>query len=92
MQEGHSVRRNWFVYIAQAQTGAYYVGITTDTGERIAKHNRGDGSRMAILQGPFILRYTSLPFQTKSEARRREAQIKGWSRAKKKKLISGEWT
>lgn len=83
---------SWFVYIAEARTGAYYVGITTDPTERIAKHNRGDGSRMAIQQGPFILRYTSEPLKSKSEARLREAQIKGWSREKKEKLIKGEWS
>jgi putative endonuclease len=81
----------WFVYIAEARTGRYYVGITTDPVERIAKHNRGDGSRMAMQQGPFSLIYTSPPFQTKSEARTREAQIKRWNRSKKQKLIKGEW-
>jgi predicted GIY-YIG superfamily endonuclease len=81
----------WYVYIAEARTGAFYVGITTNVTERIEKHNRGDGSRMAMQQGPFILRYQSPPFQSKSEARTREAQIKGWSRAKKQKLIKGEW-
>lgn len=82
---------SWYVYIAEARTGAFYVGITTNPLERIAKHNHGDGSRMAIQQGPFTLRYTSAPFQTKSEARSREAQIKGWSRVKKQKLIEGGW-
>ena len=82
---------NWFVYIAEARTGAYYVGITTDPLERIAKHNRGDGSRMAMQQGPFKLRYVSKPFVNKSEARKREIQVKGWTKAKKEKLIEGEW-
>lgn len=30
-------------------------------------------------------------YPTKEEAARREYQLKGWSRAKKEKLISGEW-
>ncbi len=82
---------SWYVYIAEARTGAFYVGITIDPLERIAKHNRGDGSRMAIQQGPFRLRYVSKAFANKSEARTREAQIKGWSRFKKQRLIRGEW-
>ncbi|MEK7093485.1 MAG: GIY-YIG nuclease family protein [Patescibacteria group bacterium] len=83
---------NWFVYIAEARTGAFYVGITTDPAERVNKHNRGDGSRMAMQQGPFELRYVSKPFADKSGARTREAQIKGWSREKKQRLIRGEWS
>jgi len=81
----------WFVYIARARTGRYYVGITTDVQERILKHNAGEGSQFAINQGPFALEYQSQPLSDKSSARKREIQIKGWSREKKEKLISGEW-
>jgi len=81
----------WFVYIAKARTGRYYVGITTDPHERIAEHNRGEGSQFAVDQGPFSLAFVSRPISDKSEARKREAQIKGWSRMKKEKLITGEW-
>lgn len=82
----------WFVYIAQAHTGRYYVGITNNPIRRIKDHNAGNGSQFAIDQGPFELVYVSLAFQTKSDARNREIQVKGWSRIKKKKLISGEWS
>ena len=82
---------NWYVYIAKARTGRYYTGITTNLSERIIKHNSGDGSRMATQQGPFELVYSSKPFPNKSEARKREAQLKGWKREKKMKLVKGEW-
>jgi predicted GIY-YIG superfamily endonuclease len=49
------------------------------------------GARFARNQGPFTLVYISNPFLTKSEARLREMQLKGWSRTKKEKLIRGEW-
>lgn len=45
----------WFVYIAKARTGRYYTGITTDSDERIKKHNEGKGAMFAIEQGPFEL-------------------------------------
>lgn len=80
----------WFLYIAQARTGRYYVGITTEPGRRIRDHNRGAGSRMAVGQGPFTLVYTSEPLPNQSIARKREIQVKGWNRSKKKKLIDGE--
>ena len=81
----------WFVYIATAHTGRYYIGITTNPEERIQKHNAGAGSKFAVNQGPFVLSYVSAPFPNKSEARKRDAQIKKWSREKKEKLIRGEW-
>ena len=82
---------NWYVYIARARTGSYYTGITPRPDARLKKHNSGQGSRMAQQQGPFSLVYVSTPFSNKSEARKREAQIKGWAREKKEKLVSGEW-
>lgn len=79
----------WFLYIAQARTSRFYVSITTDPKERLFEHNSGDGSRFAKQQGPFKPVYVSQPFPNKSEARKREIQIKGWTREKKLKLING---
>lgn len=81
----------WYVYIAQARTGRYYVGITPNPKKRLGKHNAGQGSKFAKDQGPFKLVYVSKHVYSKSEARKREIQIKGWSRDKKLRLISGEW-
>lgn len=82
----------WYVYIAKASTGYYYTGITNNPELRIIKHNSGKGSQMARQQGPFQLVYVSNQFPGKSLARKREAQIKRWSRDKKEKLIMGEWS
>jgi putative endonuclease len=81
----------WFVYIAKTKTNRYYTGITKNPKIRIDKHNIGKGSRMAKQQGPFELIYVSAPFLNKSEARKREIQLKGWRKEKKQKLINGEW-
>jgi len=83
--------KKWYVYIAKARTGRLYTGITTDPEERLIKHNSGMGSKFAIDQGPFELAYTSNSFISKSDARKREIQIKGWKRDKKIKLIQGVW-
>jgi putative endonuclease len=80
----------WYVYIAKAKIGRYYTGITPNPEVRLLKHNTGKGSRLAKQQGPFSLVYTSPSFLNKSEARKREIQIKGWTK-QKKKLIKGEW-
>jgi len=83
---------NWFVYIAEAATKHYYVGISPDPTQRMFLHNEGKGSLMARQQGPFKLVYQSKPFANKSEARKREIQIKKWTREKKLKLIRGQWS
>ncbi len=82
---------SWYVYIAQAKTGRYYTGITTNTNQRIQTHNEGKGAKFADDQGNLSLMYKSLPYESKSEARKREIQIKGWTRAKKEKLIQRRW-
>ena len=82
---------DWFVYIAQAPTGNYYTGITTDPHRRKQEHNRNEGAKFAHDQGALRLLYVSPAFSDQSSARLREVQIKGWMRAKKEKLIRGEW-
>ena len=81
----------WYAYIAQAPTGRYYTGITTDPNRRIQEHNRDEGAKFAQDQGALRLFYTWPPFPDQSSARLREVQIKGWTREKKEKLIQGEW-
>ena len=82
---------SWYVYIAKSRFSHYYTGITTDPEKPLIKHNTGNGSLMAKQQGPFSLVYVSPTFSKKSEARKREAQIKRWTKEKKEKLILGEW-
>jgi predicted GIY-YIG superfamily endonuclease len=81
----------WKVYIAEAKNKRYYTGITENPTGRLLRHNSGKGSHFAIQNGPLKIVYVSNDFGNKSLARRREIQIKGWTRSKKQKLISGEW-
>lgn len=82
----------WFVYIARSRSGRLYVGMATNLRSRMKRHNAGRGAHLAQNDGPFDLLYVSSPFDGKSDARKREKQIKGWTRAKKEKLARGEWT
>ncbi len=81
----------WYVYIASSKAGKLYVGISTDVNRRIIEHNSGQGSRFAKQNGELKLVYVSEPMPNQSEARKREIQLKGWTRTKKLKLISGEF-
>lgn len=83
---------HWYLYIAESKSGKYYVGITTDVENRINNHNLGRGSQLAKIDGPFTLRYVSENLGSQSRARKKEIQIKKWSRDKKEKLISEEWS
>ena len=82
---------HWYVYMARARTGRYYTGISPNPKLRLLDHNNDRGSKLAHDQGPFVLVYISLSFPDQKAARKREAQIKKWTRDKKEKLISGEW-
>jgi len=81
---------SWFLYIAASAKDKLYVGITTDPARRIKEHNAGRGSRFAKQNGELRLVYISSPLENQSQARKREIQLKGWTRAKKLKLISGK--
>jgi predicted GIY-YIG superfamily endonuclease len=81
---------NWFVYIAETANGTYYTGISTDVAKRIAKHNSGHGAKFARLHGQFKLVYTS-PALTRSEALKREFEIKSWPKAKKRLLVAANY-
>lgn len=77
---------SWFVYIAKAKKDKFYTGISTNPKQRITEHNIGKGSKFAVNNGPLVLVYISRPFPNKSEVRKREVQIKNWSRVKKLNL------
>jgi putative endonuclease len=69
--------------------GKLYTGSTTDVDRRVKEHNRKKGGRFTRGRLPVKLAYKE-PCQTRSEAQKREAQIKKWSRKKKLTLINGD--
>ncbi len=76
----------WYLYIAQCGDGSLYTGITTNLKNRIKRHNTGRGSAYVRSKGSASLVYTE-PWPDESAARRREIEIKGWSRQKKQSLL-----
>jgi len=76
----------YFLYILKCSDDSLYTGITNDISKRIANHNSGNGSKYVRSRLPAELVYAE-EFETKSEAMKRETQIKGWSREKKTNLI-----
>lgn len=77
-----------FVYILNCADGSYYVGSTSDVAERERMHNEGHGAEYTAARRPVCVIYSE-PHGSWPAARKREAQLKGWSRAKKHALIEG---
>lgn len=75
-----------FVYIVRCRDGTLYTGYARDPRQREKVHNSGRGARYTSGRLPVTLAYSE-PFDSKSEALRRECELKSWSRAKKEALI-----
>jgi len=77
----------WYVYIVRCRDGKLYTGVTTNLGQRIKDHNRGKGCKYTAYRRPVSLVYSE-PHPDRSSAQKREAQIKGWTRKKKERLVN----
>lgn len=78
-----------FFYLARCSDDSLYAGICTDIEARQAAHNgtgRG-GAKYTRSRRPVQIVYTE-SFQTRSEALKREAAIKRWSKTQKESLVS----
>ena len=80
---------SYFTYILECIDESLYVGCTNDLKRRLWQHNNSkSGAHYTKTRRPVVLLYSE-KFETLIEARRREAEIKGWSRLKKISLIKG---
>lgn len=80
----------WYVYIIRCIDASYYTGMTWQPDQRWMQHLSGLGARYTADHPPEKIVYLE-EYGTLDEARRREKQIKGWTRIKKEKLINNEW-
>lgn len=78
------------VYILRFLDNSLYIGQTNNLLERLLEHEnkRTKSSRFVKGHGNFALVYQEEYF-SRLESMRREKQLKGWTRAKKEALISG---
>lgn len=73
-------------YILRCVDGSYYCGITNDVPARVQVHNKGKGSKYVRSRLPAVLVYEE-ECGSKSDALKRERQIKRMSRQQKMELI-----
>jgi predicted GIY-YIG superfamily endonuclease len=78
----------WF-YMLRLRSGLLYPGATTDLERRWREHLEGKACRTTERDLPVELAHTE-SFPTFVQARRREAQVKRWSLAKKEALAAGD--
>ena len=80
---------NAWLYILRLKSGNLYIGATTNLKQRYQDHLKGCACRTTEADRPVSLEYSEA-YESFAEARRREAQIKRWSRSKKEALIAGD--
>jgi putative endonuclease len=76
----------WSVYILRCRDGSLYTGISTDIEARLKTHNAGKGAAYTRSRKPVTLVWSEAA-KTESKARKREAEIKGWSKSEKEEFI-----
>lgn len=76
----------FFVYLLGCKDKSLYCGYTTDLKARVKAHNKGKASRYTRVRRPVFLVYSE-EFGTKSEAMKREAEIKKMDREEKLGLV-----
>ncbi|MGW7969629.1 GIY-YIG nuclease family protein [Staphylococcus xylosus] len=76
-----------YIYIVKCKDGSLYTGYAKDVIQRVAKHNNGQGAKYTKIRRPVQLVYQEM-FNTKSEALKREYEIKTYTRQQKLELIS----
>ena len=80
----------WYIYIVRCRDQSLYTGIAKNIKKRIAAHNKGpNGASYTRGRRPVTLVYQERA-GSRSQAARREFQIKKLSRAAKLELISSQ--
>ena len=80
--------KNWYVYILKSKNDSLYTGITVDIERRVFQHNSKIGSKSLLGKLPVVLVHKET-YGNRSEASKRESEIKSWDRSKKLSLIMG---
>lgn len=70
------------LYLLQCSDNSLYTGITNDLENRLEAHRSGNGSKYVRTRLPFDVVYTE-ELENRSEASKREYEIKSWSREEK---------
>ncbi|MEF8874299.1 MAG: GIY-YIG nuclease family protein [Candidatus Thermoplasmatota archaeon] len=76
----------WYLYILRLSDDSLYTGITKDLERRVEQHRSGKGSKYVRSRLPCRIVYKE-KMENRSEALKREAEIKRWSKERKEELV-----
>ena len=80
----------WQVYIIQTKSGKLYTGITTDINRRLHEHHNKKGAKYFRLESPQDIVFVET-YKNRSEATKREIEIKKFSKDEKLRLIREQY-
>ncbi len=82
---------SYYVYILKCSDNSYYTGITNNIKRRFEEHNNGKNRKnYTFKRRPLELEFYQ-EFNDVLQAIYFEKKIKGWTRSKKRALISGDF-
>ncbi|MGE3279141.1 MAG: GIY-YIG nuclease family protein [Candidatus Altimarinota bacterium] len=76
----------YFIYLARCSDGTLYTGYCRDLNEREQRHNQGLGAKYTRGRLPVQIVYFE-EFLNRSDAMKREAEIKTWTKQQKELVI-----
>jgi len=76
-----------YIYIVECSDGSLYTGYTTDLERRMKEHNDSSGAKYTRGRTPVSLKYYE-EFDNRSDATKRECEIKKLRKEKKLLLIN----
>ena len=79
----------WYLYILRCKDNTLYTGITTDVEKRLEAHRSGKGAKYTRGRAPLELVYRET-CGSHSDALKREAEIKKFSRQAKELLVKSQ--
>lgn len=79
--------KQWYLYILKCSDSTLYTGITIDLEKRLAEHNGGCGAKYTRSRLPAKMVYFE-KCQNRSEASKREIEVKAMPKSKKLSLIN----
>ena len=77
----------YYVYILLCKDGSYYTGFAKNLIRRVEQHKRRQGARYTRMHEPEKTVYVE-KFGSRSEAMKREREIKSLSHSKKQRLVN----
>jgi putative endonuclease len=78
--------QHYYAYFARCKDNTLYAGYTTDLKKREKAHNEGKGAHYTRMRRPVKIVYNE-QFETRSEAQKREYQLKQLSKKDKESLV-----